>query len=108
MPSAVLQNTTISSDTTTGPIKVRRGGAHRLDAIRTAGSIDLSLEISLDGSTYVPARDTTGALIEDTVDATTEHWAAEFLCQVDCYLQIVSTNNSSGNVQVALTRVVAE
>ncbi len=108
MPSAVLQNTTISSDTTTGPIKVRRGGAHRLDAIRTAGSIDLSLEISLDGTTYVPARDTTGSLIEKTMDGTNEHWTAEFLAQVDCYLQVVSTNNSSGNIQFALTRVVAE
>ena len=108
MPVNAIINETISSNTTTGPIKVRRGGAHVIEFIRTAGSIDLEVQISFDGSTYVTLTDTSGTDVSSTLDGTTDYKRWELLAQVDSYYQIVSTNNSSGSVDAKMTRIISE
>ena len=101
-------NETITSDTATGPIKVRRGGVYSLEYIWTAGTIDLELQISFDGATYVKALDVSDASYDVTMATGTRYYKREFLSQVDVYYRIVSTNNTSGNVQARLTRIVSE
>lgn len=84
-----------------------RGGVVVLSMVRTAGSIDFSLEISLDG-TFVPFRDANGSLVTGTMNGTTEHYGIEFLSHVDVDYKVVFTNNSSGSVDLRLGRTTSE
>ena len=107
--SGIIQ--TFTTDvTSTQKFHVPRGGVIGLDLVRTAGTGTIALQFSLDGTTYVPARDDEGALISASLDGTTQHYSKRILAQVDTYYQLVSTSvvSGSGSISAKLTRIRAE
>lgn len=103
-----IDTTFTASSQTSDVFVLPRGGAFAIDAVRTAGSGTLSLEFSFDNSTFVPARDAEGNLVEASFDGTTEHWHHEGLTQVNVYYRMVSSAFASGNIVARMTRVISE
>lgn len=105
-----IEQTFTTDTTSTQKFHVPRGGIVGLDLIRTAGTGVVSLEVSFDGSTYVPARDEDGNLIAGTMGASIEHYHKRILSQVDVYYQLVSTDvvSGSGSISARLTRIISE
>jgi len=106
--NATIPPTTVTTDTTTGPIEVYISGVHALDVVRTAGSIDVALQISLDGTNYVQFTDANGSDVANTVDGTTEHYRHEFLAQQGARFQVVTTSATGASITVQLSRIVSE
>ena len=106
---AIIPPTTITTDTTTGPIEVYISGAYALDIVRTAGTITAALQISLDnGANYVQFTDGGGTDVSAAMSGTNEHYRHEFLAQHGVRLQIVTTSASSASITVQLSRIVSE
>lgn len=106
--SAGIDTTFTASSQNSDTFHLPRGGAFAIDAIRAAGSGTLALEISFNGSTFIPARDAEGNLVTASLDGTTQHWHHEGLTQVDVYYRLVSSSFSSGNILVRMRRVISE
>lgn len=106
--SGIIQIFTAGT-TSTDKFHVPRGGVVGLDLVRTSGTGTVSLEFSLDGTTYVPCRDEDGSLVTVAMDGTTEHYHKRLLAQVDTYFQLVTTSmTSTPSISAKMTRIISE
>lgn len=108
--NATIPPTTVTTNTTTGPVEAYISGVYALDIVRTAGTATASLEISLDnGANYVQFTDANGTDVTVDMSGTTRHYRHEFLAQPGTRFQVVTTGASGGaSITVQLTRIVSE
>ena len=96
-----------TGDLFTDTYRAPRGGVLVLDAVWTADTVVLTLEISVDsGTTFVAMTDATGNAISATLASVSPHWHVEILSQVDAYYKVTADTN--GDVDLMMSRVITE
>ena len=106
--STPIYDTLSGTDQANLDLKVADAGTTAFDFVRTAGSIDVKVQISLDGgTTFVDAYDAGGVQLTVRLTSSRPHKRIEILSQSGTQYRVVSTDVSSGAAQTKFGPVLA-
>ena len=97
-----IEGTLNDNEDSADVLQVQEGGVIVLDAIQTGTSLVVSVQVSLDNSTFKQAYDDGGNALSETV---TVSMHKEWVAQPGLYYKLVGTSNSSGDVDYRMSRV---
>jgi len=91
----ILTETFTGDGDATDNYHAMRGGVLLLEAVRTAGTMTLTLQVSLDGTNFADAVNASGTAISSTLNSSSPNWHVEHLIPVDSYWKIVASGSAS-------------
>ena len=98
---------TFGGNVTTDALTLINAGLVAVDLQRTAGTLTVTLQTSLDGgANFAPAIDANGTALAADMSASVQHKRFEIIGQGGQQFQLVSTSDSSGAVPYKMSRVV--
>lgn len=98
---------TFTDNTQSNTFKPTGGGLVTADLVRIAGSMNVALQTSLDaGSNWTNVYDRDGVEQSVSMSSNRTHARLSLIAFAGQLFRLVSSNNSSGNVQYHITRTI--